>query len=124
MRVEPALRGHLVSFRKLLAEVRFEEDTTISKARNGPSTPVVSSFHYTPRANFDEWLVNIDTMIATKPSRGDKLRNIMVGQATREGVSQRMILHQNSFAIPAADMDFLPKQVDPIDTTRTKQHWP
>jgi hypothetical protein len=36
-----------------------------------------------------------------------------------EGVSQRMILRQNYFAIPAVDTDFLPKEVDPIYTTKT-----
>jgi hypothetical protein len=36
-----------------------------------------------------------------------------------EGVSQRMILRQNYFAIPAVDIDFLPKEVDPIYTTKT-----
>jgi hypothetical protein len=36
-----------------------------------------------------------------------------------EGVSQRMILRQNYFAIPAVDTDFLPRQVDPIYTTKT-----
>jgi hypothetical protein len=36
-----------------------------------------------------------------------------------EGVSQRMILHQNYFAIPAVDIDFLPREVDPIYTTKT-----
>jgi hypothetical protein len=35
-----------------------------------------------------------------------------------EGVSQRMILRQNYFAIPAVDIDFLPKEVDPIYTTK------
>jgi hypothetical protein len=34
-----------------------------------------------------------------------------------EGVSQRMILRHNYFAIPAVDIDFLPKAVDPIYTT-------
>jgi hypothetical protein len=36
-----------------------------------------------------------------------------------EGVSQRMILRQNYFAIPAVDTDFLPREVDPIYTTKT-----
>jgi hypothetical protein len=36
-----------------------------------------------------------------------------------EGVSQRMSLRQNYFAIPAVDTDFLPKEVDPIYTTKT-----
>jgi hypothetical protein len=36
-----------------------------------------------------------------------------------DGVSQRMILRQNYFAIPAVDIDFLPKEVDPIYTTKT-----
>jgi hypothetical protein len=30
-----------------------------------------------------------------------------------------MILRQNYFAIPAVDIDFLPKEVDPIYTTKT-----
>jgi hypothetical protein len=36
-----------------------------------------------------------------------------------EGVSQRMILRQNYFAIPAVDSDFLPREVDPIYTAKT-----
>jgi hypothetical protein len=35
-----------------------------------------------------------------------------------EEVSQRMILRQNYFAIPAVDIDFLSKEVDPIYTTK------
>jgi hypothetical protein len=36
-----------------------------------------------------------------------------------EGVSQRMILRQNYFEIPAVDTDFLSKEVGPIYTTKT-----
>jgi hypothetical protein len=36
-----------------------------------------------------------------------------------EGVSQRMILRKNYFAIPAVDTDFLPREVGPIYTTKT-----